>query len=93
MTEKEKVEKEIETYLHCPHLSISSSTSVLEWWKINEIFYRHLSALSKKYSYICATSLPLERTFRTSGNIVSSKRTTTKSDKVYMLAFMAKNLD
>lgn len=93
MTEKEKVEKEIEAYLHCPQLSISSSTSVLEWWKINEIFYRHLSALSKKYFCICATSVPSERTFSTSGNIVSSKRTTTKPDKVNMLAFLTKNLD
>ena len=83
MTEEKKLEKEIEAYLHCPQLPISSSTSVLEWWKINEILYRHLSALSKKYFCICATSVPSERTFSTSGNIVSSKRTTTKPDSQY----------
>ena len=92
MTEEEKLEKEIEAYLHCPQLPISSSTSLLEWWIMNEIFYRHLSALSKKYFCTCATSVPSERTFSTSGNIVSSKRTTTKPDKVNMLPFLAKNL-
>ena len=87
------IEKEIESYLHCPKLAIDSDTSVLEWWKINSTNYPNLSRLAKKYLCIPATSCPSERLFSTSGNIVTPSRAMLKPEKVNMLMFLTKNLD
>lgn len=93
LTQEERLKKELEAYLLCPKLSISSHTSVLEWWKTNENNYPNLATLARKYLCICATSCPSERTFSTSGNIVTAKRAITKPDKINMLVFLAKNMD
>ena len=54
--------------------------------------YLILARVAQKYLCICATSSTLEWLFSTAGNLVSSFRSTLKSDKVDMLVFPSKNL-
>ena len=90
LSTEEKVEKEIDEYLQCPQLDTEADP--LQWWKQYGPIYSTLSKLAQKYFWICATSEASERLFSVAGNIVTSKRTCLKPDKVNMLTSLAKNL-
>ena len=90
LSTEEKVKKEIDEYLQCPQLDTEADP--LQWWKQYGPIYSTLSKLARKYFWICATSEASERLFSVAGNIVTSKRTCLKPDKVNMLTFLAKNL-
>ena len=90
LTAEQKAKEEIERYLQCPQADTESDP--LDWWKLQAPLYPALSKLARKYLCICATSEASERLFSVSGNIVNSKRTCLKLEKVNMLTFLAKNL-
>lgn len=77
-------------YLQCPQPEVKSNP--LQWWKCHQNSFPILSHLARKYLSVCATSSPSERVFSTSGNIITSKRTCLKPDKVDQLVFLAKNI-
>lgn len=64
----------------------------LEWWKLNERRYPHLSSLAKCYLSIPATSVPAERVFSTAGDILTDKRAALKSRHVDRLIFFRKSM-
>ena len=90
LTVDQMLRSEIDKYLQYPLLD--SESHPLEWWKSYHKSFPILSPLARKYLSSCATSSPSERAFSTSGNIVSSKWTCLKPDKVNMMVFLAKNL-
>ena len=65
----------------------------LLWWRKNCSRYPTLTVLAKKYLAIPATSIPAERAFSTTGNIVNQKRACLLSENVNILVFLAENLE
>ncbi|XP_035986530.1 zinc finger BED domain-containing protein 1-like [Fundulus heteroclitus] len=90
LTEKEKVESELERCFKSP--DADSECNQLLWWKENEHQFPRLSLLVKKYLCIPATSSPSERIFSSGGNVVTCTRTTLKPHKVNQLVFLASEL-
>lgn len=90
LSPKEKISRELERYLQTPQLDTDDNP--LHWWRGNQQVFPILAVMSKKYLCICASSSASERSFSTSGNIVTSKRTCLKPAKVNMLTFLSKNL-
>ena len=71
---------------------LRSSCDVLGWWSDNQQKYPLLAQAAKKYLAVQATSCAVERTFSTSGNTVTSKRTLLISKNVEMLVYVKENL-
>ena len=90
LSPKEKISRELERYLQTPQLDTDDNP--LLWWRGNQQVFPVLALMAKKYLCICASSSASERTFSSSGNIVTSKRTCLKPAKVNMLTFLSKNL-
>ena len=90
MTDDKRAECEVNLYLDYPSLCIDESP--LRWWKIEVARLPLLSTVARKYLSVCATSVPSERVFSVGGNIVTSKRSVLKPEKVNQLIFLAKNL-
>ena len=89
LSPKDKISHELERYLQTPQLDTDDNP--LLWWKGNQQM-PVLALMAKKFLCICASSSASERTFSTSGNIVTSKRTCLKPAKINMLTFLSKNL-
>ena len=71
----------------------NTSMSILSWWKENEIFYPHISKVAKKSLAIPALSVPSEKVFSFTGNLVSKKRARMTPANVNMFVFLNKNMD
>ena len=80
----ERVQQELKKYRQ--ELNPDSESDPLDWWRVNCTVF---PCLSKMAQSICATSTPSERVFSTSGNVVTSKRTLLKPEKVNMLVFLS----
>ena len=85
----QRVEKELEQYIHYPLQDIESSP--LQWWQLQQHQFPLLAKLARKYLCVCATSVPSERLFSIGGKIVDG-RSRLKPDKVNELIFLAENL-
>ena len=75
---KDVAELEIVSYLREKPVLVNSdseedNTDPLEWWKDNNYRYKLLSTLAAKYFCVPATSVPSERVFSCTGNIINSK--------------------
>jgi hypothetical protein len=70
---------------------IPRESDPLEWWKIREILYPTLAKLAKKYLCITATSVPSERIFSKSGQIISEKRSRLSPKLVEKMLFLNAN--
>ena len=87
------LEAEIAQYRADPSTKFCrSSMDVLGWWSENQQKYPLLAQAAKKYLAVQATSCAVERTFSTSGNTVTSKRTLLMSKNVEMLVYVKENL-
>ena len=64
---------------------------MLLWWKTHEKEYPLLSHFAKRYQCVQPTSCSCERTFSTSGNTISSKRTRLSPNQVKMLVYVKEN--
>ncbi|CAI6355807.1 unnamed protein product [Macrosiphum euphorbiae] len=64
----------------------------LKWWNNNRQIYPTLFIMMKKRLCIQATSVPSERVFSKSGQIVSTKRSRLLSKKVEQIVFLNYNL-
>ena len=87
---EQQVMSELDNYITASKLDFEEDP--MNWRKSHNIEYSLLARLAKKYLCACATSLPSERLFSTSGNIVTPNRCSMKPDKVYVLTFLTRNL-
>lgn len=81
--------KEIQKYL-C--IDSTSECKPLEWWKTYQSQLPHIASLARKYLSIPSTSVPSERAFSCTGNIVNVKRSCLLPENVNKLTFLAHNL-
>ena len=81
---------EMECFLKQP--SVDPDLNALEWWREKAEEYPTLSEVAKQLLCIPATSVPSERIFSTSGNIVTKKRASLKPEIMDILVFLNKNL-
>ena len=63
----------------------------LNWWKINEATFPQLKDQAKAYLGCPATSVPSERVFSTTGELISYKRACLSADTVNQIVFLNKN--
>ncbi|XP_030252892.1 zinc finger BED domain-containing protein 4-like isoform X1 [Sparus aurata] len=84
------IETEIVRYRS--EMSISLTSCPLKWWKENSKFYPLLSPLAKAYLTTPATSVPSERVFSTTGDVVTSQRSQLRPENIDMLNFLKRNL-
>ena len=85
-------ELELVSYLREKPVLVNSdseedNTDPLEWWKDNSYRYKLLSTLAAKYFYVPATSVPSERVFSCTGNIINSKQACIHPENVNMFYF------
>jgi hypothetical protein len=84
-TEKSLAE-EYEMFLREP--AVKGNADPLEWWKRNAGCYKKLAPVAKFFLCIPGTSVPSERVFSDTGNIVTKKRASLDSDTVNQLVFL-----
>jgi hypothetical protein len=72
--------------------TVKKADDPFEWWRVNRHKYPNLSRLARKWLGVVATSVPSERAFSTSGNVVTVKRSSLAPDMVSDLVFVAENL-
>lgn len=70
---------------------LSHGQCPLMWWKRKQGNYPTLSGIAKKYLCITATSVPSERIFSVSGNILTAERYSLTDEHVEQLTFLTKN--
>ena len=81
-------QKQVTGYLTEP----VNNTEPLCWWRENSKRFPTVASVARKYLLIPATSVPSERIFSASGNIVTSQRSCLKPSSVEMLTFLNSNL-
>eukprot|EP00644_Phytophthora_capsici_P014325 jgi/Phyca11/99372/e_gw1.3.1123.1 len=83
---------EIDKYLAAPRaLTSVEHVDPLAWWRGNRTNFPYLSCLARKWLGAVATSVPSERAFSTSGNVITTKRSSLTPDIVRDLVFIAEN--
>ena len=70
----------------------NSTTSPLDWWKVNSFKYPNISKMAKQVLGVPATSVPSERVFSTAGDIVTAQRAALDPVHVDKLIFLKKNM-
>lgn len=71
---------------------IPRTADPLEWWRIRSLVYKNMCTVRKTKLCIVATSVPSERIFSKTGQIISDRRSSLRSSKVQELAFLNANL-
>ena len=89
-TDDQEVDKEFQKYLAEDLILIDNNP--LKWWRDNQLRYPVLSKIAQQLLCIPATSVPCERLFSTSGNIITPKRALLDPNNASMLCFLAQNL-
>ena len=79
---------EVDRYLGT---EVTGRMSVLLWWGQNSMFYPHIASLARKYHAISASSVPSERVFSLSDQLVSKKRARLSPKNVDNMVFFNKN--
>ena len=80
---------EIRQYAEEPN--IGRKDNPLTWWKSREMIYPRLAKLAKKNLSVVATSVPSERVFSKTGQIISERRNRLKPSNVQKLIFLNAN--
>ena len=89
---QEAAKKEVHQYLSLDASASNNPVDPMKWWKTYCVQLPFLSLLARKYLCIPATSVPSERAFSVSGNIITSKRSCLHPENAEMLSFLAHNL-
>ncbi|CAB4431899.1 unnamed protein product [Rhizophagus irregularis] len=79
---KRKTERDDELKSYFREPTISKSTDVLAWWKVQEANYSNLSKMALDYLAIPATSAPVERIFSSGTDLVTQKRCSLKGETI-----------
>lgn len=77
-------------YLNMPYQNLSCN--VAEWWLSHKSVLHPLSEIALKYATIPATSVPSERIFSKTGQIMSARRNRLLPDNLDTLIFLHKNM-
>lgn len=85
-----KAEKEVQQYQESSPLPLSDEP--LGWWKSEACKYPHLAKLAQRYLCVPGTSVPSERIFSTTGDIISAQRCALTSEHADQLVFLKKNM-
>lgn len=80
---------EVQRYINEKMLPRNASPN--EWWRKHYFLYPNLSQLFKLHCCVLATSVPCERIFSKSGELISDRRTRLSSEKVKKLMFLSTN--
>nr|XP_029135204.1 zinc finger BED domain-containing protein 4-like [Labrus bergylta] len=72
---------------------VPRSSNPLTWWQSRRVVYPRLCEFMKRRLCIVATSVPSERVFSKTGQIVSERRSRLSSSKVRQLVFINANLN
>jgi hypothetical protein len=70
----DQVEKPDELEAHLTSPVVHRETDVLQWWKLHEAEFPHLSRMARDYMAIPATSVPVERAFSMGASLISKQR-------------------
>lgn len=90
---KEKCESELTLYFSDAH-GTPVTTNPLEWWtKDRRNKYPILASLARKWLGCIATSVPSERAFSKSGNVVTTKRCSLDPETVRDIMFVSENYE
>jgi len=81
---------EVRQYLEEPN--IGRHEDPLVWWKGGVSVYPKLSAMAKRQLSIVATSVPSERVFSKSGQLISERRSRLTAKNVQMVMFLNANI-
>ncbi len=84
------IKEEVASYLAASGITVDGDP--LTWWKSNECKYPHIAKMARCYLAVPGSSVPSERVFSTTGDIVTAKRSTLSPDNVDILVFLKKNL-
>ncbi|XP_065810939.1 zinc finger BED domain-containing protein 4-like [Labrus bergylta] len=71
---------------------VPRSSNPLTWWQSRRVVYPRICEFMKRRLCIVATSVPSERVFSKTGQIVSERRSRLSSSKVRQLVFINANL-
>ncbi|CAG9821993.1 unnamed protein product [Phaedon cochleariae] len=82
--------RELDKYLNEEYLDRKKDP--LQWWQERRHIYPHLYAYVLKRFCIVATSVPCERVFSATGQIIRQRRTLLKPNKVSKLIFLHHNM-
>lgn len=85
---------QINAYLVAPlsDQQVDIGTDPLEFWREHATRWPHLSNIAARFLVIMPSSAEAERTFSTSGDVLTPLRSNLKPDHVDKLVFLAKNL-
>lgn len=64
----------------------------LDWWRMRAPVYKNLSTIMKRRLCIVATSVPSERVFSKTGQIITNRRSSLSASKVRELVFLNANM-
>ncbi len=76
-------------YINNPISQDEKNFNPLDLWTRSS---SHISNIEKQYFIVCGTSVPCERIFSNTGNLVVSKRTNLSDRNVNILKFIKNNL-
>lgn len=82
---------EVDKYLQEP--IIARTNDPLKWWNENKNVYPSLFEIMKRRFCIQGTSVPSERIFSKSGQVVTEKRNRLNSKRVEQIIFLKSNLE
>ena len=88
--EQQSFRDEFTSYIEEPPLHPNSNP--LQWWMRNEERFPKVAAVARRYLCAPSTSVPSERVFTATGNIVTKKRCSLLPENVNCLVFLNKNL-
>ena len=80
---------ELQSYISS--ISSCSDSELLSWWDQHSKEYPQLAMLARKYHCIPASSGSSERSFSSSGNLITKKRTALDKDNVNDLLYIHAN--
>jgi len=81
---------EVRQYLKEPN--IRRHEDPLAWWKGRVSVYPRLAAMARRHLSIVATSVPSERVFSKSGQLISERRSRLAAKNVQMVLFLNANM-
>jgi hypothetical protein len=92
-TAQRVVQLEIDEYKATPGISLCCTDTghfscPLQWWRLHQFRFPHLSKLALKFLAIPATSAPSERVFSTAGLTIAKDRARLESDRANELVFL-----
>ncbi|XP_060079893.1 E3 SUMO-protein ligase ZBED1-like [Ylistrum balloti] len=90
LTPQEIIEKEISIYANEQPIKLTDNPLV--WWREHSIYCPHLAKVAKHLLGVPATSVPSERVFSTTGDILSAQRSGLKAKYVDVMIFLKKNM-